>query len=140
MCVRDLPYLTNYQTLNNLGLKLKNSFAGSFPPELAHLVVLNLPLELTFVDHQDLIQYFTQQSPPIFTRSSDIIGTNVVACHSKPSQEIVRQLLKDLRSGVKDREEEVIDVNGKPARITYFALRSADGEYLGVVETVQELS
>lgn len=112
---------------------------GKINRELIPPLLDALPLELTLIDADDKIIAWTEPSEEIFHREEGILGTDVRDCHPEKSQERVEQLLKDLKSGNKERERVIMDCkgpDGKPAKvgIEYIALRSAEGEYLGCME------
>jgi PAS domain S-box-containing protein len=113
---------------------------GKIPDEMLAAVLDALPAELTLTDSNDKIIAWTEAAYKIFHRSDEILGTDVLDCHSEKSRERVGQLLADLKSGKKDKETMVVpckdEKTGEPikVRIDYVAVRSAEGEYLGCLE------
>ena len=109
---------------------------------LDQLVALfsTLPLDLTFVDADDRVAFFTEGPNRIFARSKAIVGRKVQHCHPPRSVEIVDRILADFKAGRQNVAEFWIDFHGKFAHIRYFAVRSETGEYLGTVELTQDLA
>lgn len=102
-------------------------------------VLSTLPLDLTFVDADDRVAFFSEGPERIFARSKAIIGRKVQHCHPPRSADIVNQILDDFRSGRQNVAEFWINFRGKFVHIRYFAVRSSAREYLGTVELTQDL-
>jgi DUF438 domain-containing protein len=103
--------------------------------------ILNtIPFDLTFVDKEDRVRYFTQGRERIFTRSRAILGRKVQLCHPPSSVHVVEQILSDFKAGRQSHAPFWIQMKGKFIHIEYFALRDKDGEYLGTLEVSQELT
>lgn len=98
-----------------------------------------LPFDITFVGNDDTVKYFSQSSERIFPRTKTIIGRNVSNCHPPASVHIVEGIVDDLKSGKKDHEDFWIKMGDRFIYIRYFAVRSSEGEYLGVVEVTQDI-
>lgn len=113
---------------------------GNTTIEQLHAVLSTLPLDLTFVDADDRVAFFTEGPERIFARSRAIIGRKVQHCHPPRSVEIVDRILEDFRSGRQNVAEFWIDFHGKFVHIRYFAVRSQAGEYLGTVELTQDVA
>ncbi len=99
-----------------------------------------LPLDLTFVDAEDRVAFFTEGPDRIFARSKAIVGRKVQHCHPPRSVEIVDQILADFKAGRQNVAEFWIEFHSKFVHIRYFAVRSETGEYLGTVELTQDLA
>ncbi|OGO89067.1 MAG: PAS domain S-box protein [Clostridiales bacterium GWF2_36_10] len=98
-----------------------------------------LPFDITFVDKDDIVKYFSQGTERIFPRTKAIIGRNVSNCHPPASVHIVQKIVEDFKSGKKDHEDFWINMGGKLVYIRYFAVRNKDSEYLGVLEVTQNI-
>lgn len=98
-----------------------------------------LPIDITFVDKEGRVKYFSQGAERIFPRSKTVIGRKVSNCHPPASVHIVEKLVEDLASGKKDHEDFWIRMGEKYILIRYFAVRSEAGEYLGVLEMTQNI-
>ncbi len=99
-----------------------------------------LPFDVTFVDKDDTVKYFSQGPDRIFTRTKAAIGRKVSNCHPPASAHIVEKLLEDFKSGTKDHEDFWIKMGPRFVLIRYFAVRSEDGEYLGTLEVTQDIA
>lgn len=103
--------------------------------------VLNLlPFDLTFVDADDRVRYFTQGTERIFDRNIAILGRKVQQCHPPSSVHVVERIISDFRSGRQDRAPFWIQLQGKFIHIEYFAVRDPQGKYLGTLEVSQDLT
>jgi hypothetical protein len=103
-------------------------------------VFSSLPLDLTFVDADDRVAFFTEGPQRIFARSKAVIGRKVQNCHPPRSVEVVDRILQDFRSGQRNVAEFWIDFQGKFVHIRYFAVRDEKGTYLGTLELTQDLA
>jgi len=113
---------------------------GNVSLEQLVAVFSTLPLDLTFVDADDRVAFFTEGPDRIFARSKAIIGRKVQHCHPPRSVETVDQILTDFRSGKQSVAEFWINFHEKLVHVRYFAVRSSDGGYLGTVELTQDLT
>ncbi|BDU77581.1 DUF438 domain-containing protein [Mesoterricola sediminis] len=99
-----------------------------------------LPVDLTLVDAQDRVAFFSEGPDRVFERSRAIIGRHVQNCHPPKSVHIVDRILADFRAGRQSVAEFWIQMGGKFIHIRYFALRDAGGAYLGTLEVTQDLT
>jgi DUF438 domain-containing protein len=104
--------------------------------------ILNtLPVELSFVDADDTVRYFSRENhTKIFLRSRGAIGMKVQQCHPAKSVHLVSQILRDFKAGKRDVAEFWIDFQGMKLHIRYWPVRGPGGEYLGCLETVQDVA
>jgi len=114
--------------------------SGSMSPEELTAILNAIPFDLTFVDREDRVRYFTQGRERIFTRTRAILGRKVQLCHPPSSVHIVERILDDFKSGRESRAPFWIEMKGKFIHIEYFALRDAAGNYLGTLEVSQDLT
>jgi DUF438 domain-containing protein len=98
-----------------------------------------LPFDITFVDKDDVVKYFSQGKERIFPRTKAIIGRNVSNCHPPASVHIVEKIVEDFKTGAKDHEDFWINMGEKFILIRYYAVRNDNGEYLGVLEVTQDI-
>jgi DUF438 domain-containing protein len=106
--------------------------------ELIHMLNA-LPLDITFVDKEDVVKYFSEGEERIFPRTKAVIGRNVSNCHPPASVHIVEQIVADFKSGKKDHEDFWIKMADKYILIRYYAVRNEKKEYLGVLEVTQNI-
>jgi DUF438 domain-containing protein len=99
-----------------------------------------LPLDLTFVDADDRVAFFTEGPERVFARSKAIIGRKVHNCHPPKSVETVDRILSDFKAGRQNVAEFWINFQEKFVHVRYFAVRAPDGHYLGTVELTQDLT
>lgn len=113
---------------------------GALTQEQVNLMLTNLPIDITFVDENDEVRYFTQGKERIFDRAPSIIGRQVSNCHPPQSVKRVEIILDDFRSGKRDLAEFWIQMGGKFIHIRYYALRNQAGEYQGCIEVSQDVT
>lgn len=98
-----------------------------------------LPFDITFVDKNDIVKYFSEGNERIFARTKAVIGRNVSNCHPPASVHIVEKIVEDFKAGKKDHEDFWINMGERFVLIRYFAVRDEAGEYLGVLEVTQNI-
>ncbi|MFA5570083.1 MAG: DUF438 domain-containing protein [Sphaerochaetaceae bacterium] len=113
---------------------------GSFTAETLTHVLNSLPVDITFVDANDEVGYFSQASERIFPRTTAIIGRKVANCHPPASVHIVEKIVDDFKSGKSDSEEFYIKLGDKYVYIRYFAVRDENNVYLGTLEVSQNIA
>jgi len=113
---------------------------GSLSKEEIEAIFNTLPVDITFVDKNDRVKYFSQAKDRIFVRAKAIIGREVRHCHPEKSLEVVNKIVEDLKSGARDMAEFWIDLEGKLIYIQYFSVRNKDGEYLGCIEVSRDIA
>lgn len=114
--------------------------SGSFTVEELTTLMNTVPFDMTFVDKDDKVRFFTQGRERIFARNRAILGRDVQKCHPPSSVHIVEQILGDFKSGKQDRASFWIQMAGKFIMIEYFAMRNNAGDYLGTLEVSQDLT
>ena len=113
--------------------------AGILLPEEVNAMLNTLPVDITFVDKDGYVKYFTQGKERIFARPKTVIGREVKNCHPPASVHIVEGIVEDLKSGKKDHEDFWIKMGNKYVHIRYFAVRNDKGEFLGTIEFTQDI-
>jgi uncharacterized protein len=104
-------------------------------------ILNSLPVELSFVDADDTVRYFSHEPhKKIFGRSRGAVGTKVHNCHPKKSVHVVEGILSDFKAGKRDVAEFWIDMGPQKIHIRYWPVRDAQGKYLGCLETVQDVT
>jgi uncharacterized protein len=115
--------------------------SANLSPEALAAMLNTLPVELSFVDDQDRVRYFSHENrPKIFGRSRGVIGMPVRDCHPEKSVHLVTRILEDFKAGAREVAEFWIDMAGKKIHIRYFPVRSPEGRYLGCLEVVQDIT
>ncbi|HSH20300.1 MAG TPA: PAS domain-containing protein [Draconibacterium sp.] len=113
---------------------------GNLNAEQIKLLFNHLPVDITFVDENDKVVYFSSPKKRIFPRTKSIIGRDVHNCHPPESVHVVEEIVESFRNGKKDVASFWINMKGEKLLIQYFAIRNENGEYKGVVEVSQEIS
>lgn len=122
------------------GAEKINLDTGYLSRDQINLMLTHLPVDLTLVDENDRVVYYSQGRERIFPRSPGIIGREAQRCHPPKSVHIVNRILDELKAGGKDVAEFWIQVGGRFVYIRYFALRSPDGTYKGCLEVSQDIT
>ncbi len=99
-----------------------------------------LPFDMTFVDAEDRVAFFTEGPERVFERSRAILGRAVQHCHPPKSVDIVERILSDFKAGRQSVAEFWIQLHGRFVHIRYFAIRDGQGAYLGTLELTQDLT
>lgn len=99
-----------------------------------------VPYDMTFVDADNKVKFVTQGKERIFDRPISVINRSVELCHPPQSVSVVMDIVDDLRSGKKDHEDFWLNFRGKMVHIRYYAVRNAQGEYLGTLEVTQNIT
>jgi uncharacterized protein len=115
--------------------------SGSFDIKELEALFVTLPIDITYVDANDKVKFFSHSPNRVFERNRSIIGRDVRLCHPPGSVHIVEQILEDFKAG-KEHQAKFWMSNfmGRFIYIEYTALRGKDGEYLGVIEVTQDIS
>ena len=113
--------------------------AGTLLPEEINAILNTIPLDMTFVDKNDKVKYFTQGKERVFDRPLTILGREVSMCHPPSSVHIVEKIVDDLRTGKKDNEDFWIKMGPMFVYIRYFAVRNKTGEFMGTLEVTQNI-
>ena len=100
-----------------------------------------LEIEITYVNENDINTYYNDHDGgKVFKRPESSLGREVYSCHPPQVEPIVRGLIKEFKAGSKDSLKLVRNIKGTDFAISYYAVRDKNGKYLGVLETVQDLS
>jgi PAS domain S-box-containing protein len=99
-----------------------------------------LPVEVSFVDENDQVRYFSKNGNRIFPRSKGILGLKVQKCHPEKSLQKVLQILEAFKSGKRDTAEFWINLEGRLIYIRYFCVRDKQNKYLGTLEVTQDIT
>ncbi|MHC4600638.1 MAG: DUF438 domain-containing protein [Planctomycetota bacterium] len=112
---------------------------GQVTPEQVDLILKHVPLDLSFVDENDVVRYYSGGERH-FPRTPAVIGRKVQNCHPPKSVDVVARIVNEFRAGTKDTAEFWIEHQGKFLHIRYFAVRDGEGNYRGVLEAGQDLT
>ena len=135
------PKKENVMEKNKVPSDLIELKSGQLTAEQIVLVFSHLPVDITFVDENNKVRFFSTPKERIFHRTNAVIGRDVHNCHPKESVHVVEQIVEAFRAGKKDKADFWISMrNGKRVLIQYFAVRNEHNEYKGVIEVTQEIS
>lgn len=110
---------------------------GALRPEQLDLLFRNLPVDLTYVDADDRVRFYSE-GRRIFPRAPEVIGRRVQNCHPPKSVHVVEEIIRGFRAGQRDVAEFWLNYRGRFVHIQYLALRDQDGKYQGILEVVQD--
>ncbi|MEE3357429.1 MAG: DUF438 domain-containing protein [Lachnospiraceae bacterium] len=114
---------------------------GHMTAKQINAVLDTIPMEISFIDENDINRYFNQQQEKkAFKRPDAALDREVYFCHPARIEPMVRAVITDLKAGVRDSEDVWMMKNGRPTLVRYMAVRDADGSYVGTMEAVQDLS
>lgn len=99
-----------------------------------------IPVELAFVDENDLVRFWNKHETRIFKRPVSVIGKSVKDCHPKHIVDKVIRILSGFKKGVRDSAEFWINLGEKKVYIRYFAVRDKSGRYMGTLEATQDVT
>ncbi|MFP4082744.1 MAG: DUF438 domain-containing protein [Candidatus Aminicenantes bacterium] len=113
---------------------------GKLNPHELMCMFNTLPVDITFVDKDDRVRYFSDNKDRIFVRTKAVLGRKVQDCHPPQSVDVVEKLLDSFKQGKRDSADFWIEFEGKYIYIRYFAVRSQQGQYLGTLEVTQDIT
>ncbi|MCG8410295.1 MAG: PAS domain-containing protein [Bacteroidales bacterium] len=139
------PYIKPPQTsLSTKETMQKEGFVnlgtGQLSFEQVKLIFNHLPVDITFVDENNKVCYFSTPKKRIFPRTTAILGREVNNCHPPESVHVVEKIVQSFKSGEKDSAQFWIKMGFEFILIQYFAVSNQLGEYKGVIEVSQEIS
>ncbi len=128
---RKLPFSLDGRIKLNEGYLLEDQL---------NLMLQFMPVDLTYVDENDIVLFYNRGENRVFPRSAGIIGREVKFCHPPKSVDQVLMILREFKAGRRDEAEFWIEFKEKFIHIQYFAIRDEDGTYRGVIEMSQDVT
>ena len=113
---------------------------GHMLPEQINWLLKFMPVDITYVDENDIVIFYNRGDDRVFPRSAGIIGREVKFCHPPKSVDQVLMILREFKAGRRDEAEFWINFKGKFIHIRYFAIRDDEGTYKGVIEVSQDVT
>ncbi|MGK9369108.1 DUF438 domain-containing protein [Melioribacter sp. Ez-97] len=129
--------INNAKNAQNDKVKFEN---GSLSQEELEGILNTIPVDITFVDKDDKVKFFSHGGNRIFQRPKAVLGRQVQYCHPPSSVHIVNQILEDFKSGKQNSAKFWINFHGMYVHIAYYAVRNSKGEYLGTLEVTQDIN
>jgi len=119
---------------------------GKLPQDVLEALLETVPIEFSVLDANDKVLAWNKHETRIFTRPEGVIGRDVKDCHPKNSLDKVEQILREMKSGTRDKARFWIglpigiDGSKQTVMIEYYALRDKEGKYLGCLEASQNIA
>lgn len=114
--------------------------SGRLTVEQLTAMLNTLPVDITFVDAEDTVAYFSEGPDRVFARSRTVLGRQVQNCHPPKSLHIVQRIVDEFREGTREVAEFWIQQGGRFLHIRYFPVRAEDGSFLGTLEMTQDVT
>lgn len=118
---------------NDIGL-----IGGTLTVDQLDAMLNTMPMEVTFVDHEDINRYFND-GEKVFKRPTTAIGRDVYSCHPPKVEPIVRGIIDSFRKGDRDNVAVWLEKQGRPFYVNYMAVRDQHNNYIGTLELVQDM-
>ncbi len=114
--------------------------SGSLTTAQLDAMLNTIPLEITFVDADDVNRYWNDDDEKkLFKRPSAALGRKVWSCHPPKVEPMVRRVIASLKSGEQDSVDVWMEKEGEPVLVRYMAVHDRTGAYLGTMEVVQRM-
>ena len=136
--LQELAQLVGKYGINGNAEQTHDLAVGSLTIEQIKLIFKFLPVDITFVDENDLVRFYNDTKHRIFPRSSNIIGRVVQNCHPKKSLPLVQEIIDSFKAGRQDYAEMWINKPDLFIHIEYIAVRNEEGQFKGILEMVQD--
>lgn len=114
--------------------------SGNLNLQQLNTMLNTLPTDLTFIDSDDIVQYYSEGKHQVFTRTRTIIGRDVYLCHPPQLVPVIKELIDSFRSGARDEKTVLMRKGSRLDLVRYYAVRDDAGEYIGTVEVTEEIS
>lgn len=145
--VDDVPLWKDYKPKEILPKEEEEVSCGSLEFETGSLkikealqIFRTLDAELTFIDKDDFVRYYSEGKDKIFPRPKSCLNRDVASCHPPKVLPMVKSLLDDFKSKKRDRLVVCRDIKGKKILVKYLAVYDEAGAYMGTLETVEDIS
>ncbi len=132
--MEDVSYMSKLKD------QIFNTETGELKLDELELILNILPIDVTFVDKDNLVKYYNNTTERAFPRNPSIIGREVKNCHPPKSVHVVEKIIESFRNNEKSEAEFWLNFRGRMIYITYLAVRNKDNEYLGVLEVSQDVT
>ncbi|MGQ9596769.1 MAG: DUF438 domain-containing protein [Thermoproteota archaeon] len=113
---------------------------GTLSKDEAEAILNTIPIDITFVDKDDIVKYFNKGESRIFMRTKAVIGRKVQLCHPQKSIHVVNRIIEAFKTGNRDVADFWIKKDSRLIYIRYFAVRNKGGKYLGILEVTQDIT
>lgn len=117
---------------------------GELPKDVLNAILETIPLEFSVLNKNDEVLAWNKHETRIFKRPTGVVGKNVRNCHPKSSSHKIEQIINDFKDDKRNKARFWIDLmienKKEKVMIEYFALRDADGNYIGCLEASQNVT
>jgi DUF438 domain-containing protein len=113
---------------------------GAMTVEQVNMMLKHMPVDISFVDENDEVKYYSATKDRIFPRSPGVIGRKVQNCHPPKSFGMVQKIIDEFRAGRRNKADFWIQMKGRFLLIQYFAVRDEKGAYKGTLEVSQDVT
>jgi hypothetical protein len=113
---------------------------GRLTKEEIEAILDTVPLDISFVDANDQVKYFSKAEKRIFVRTKAVLGRKVQMCHPQKSIHVVNKIVEAFKTGKKDVAEFWMTLDNRFVHIRFFAVRDKNQRYLGTLEVVQDVT
>ena len=113
---------------------------GKLTLEQINLIFKHLKVDLSYVDENEIVKFYSDTKHRVFPRSAGVIGRKVQNCHPRESVDTVEEIIRAFREGEQDEAEFWLEIGGKFIYIIYNAVRDEDGNFRGVLEMMQDVT
>ncbi len=111
---------------------------GRLTLEQINLIFKHMQVDLSYVDENDIVKFYTDTKHRVFPRSAGVIGRMVQNCHPRESVATVEAIINAFKNGEQDFAEFWLDKGNKFIYIVYNAVRDEHGNFRGVLEMMQD--
>ena len=111
---------------------------GHLSLEQINLIFKHLPFDISFVDENELVKFYSDTAHRIFPRSKNVIGRDVKNCHPRSSVHLVEEIIQKFKNKEEDSVDFWINKEGTFIYIYYAAVRDEEGNFRGVLEIMQD--
>jgi uncharacterized protein len=165
-CLIDTPLPYGYEEKNNVGASPNNELLkdlasvlqkhgvlaspannevldvsqGKLTLEQINLIFKHLKVDLSYVDENEIVKFYSDTKHRVFPRSAGVIGRKVQNCHPRESVGTVEEIIRAFRKGEQDEAEFWLEIGGKFIYIIYTAVRDEKGNFRGVLEMMQDVT
>lgn len=113
---------------------------GKLTLEQINLIFKHLQVDLSFVDENEIVKFYSDTKHRVFPRSAGVIGRKVQNCHPRESVDTVEEIIRAFRTGEQDQAEFWLEIGGKFIYIIYNAVRDDKGNFKGILEMMQDVT
>jgi hypothetical protein len=113
---------------------------GKLTLEQINLIFKHLQVDLSYVDENEIVKFYSDTKHRVFPRSPGVIGRLVQNCHPRESVHLVEEVIRAFRAGEQEEAEFWLEMGDKFIYIIYNAVRDEAGTFRGVLEMMQDVT